>query len=414
MFALDAELRKRSKGATGVCDLMQAMYEKQQRRRAEIENFVRRFRAKASKATQAQSRLKELDRMQDIAPAHIDSPFSFRFADLDQLPDFLMQVEQLSIGFAEPLVERINLSIRADTRIGLLGFNGSGKSTLLRVLSEQHSPLAGEITRAKKLKVGYYAQHQVDELNQQSTPFELIQQLDPKASAQEIRNYLGGFDFRGERINEQISVFSGGEKARLALARVVRSQPNLLLMDEPTTHLDMASIDALIAALKQYEGTLVFISHDVHFIRAISAHTIHVNAGKLRNFPGGYDYYLQKTQAETARAGLTLGSNGAPVKAAPAKVKVDRRAQKRAEAEARQARSRERRGVEKEVKRLEAEIQTAEQKITELTAELEKPETYENPARAMTINRELTSAQTTLDCLTPEWETAASKLEELQ
>ena len=158
----------------------------------------------------------------------------------------------------------------------------------------------------------------------------------------------------------------------------------------------------------------MFISHDVHFIRAISAHTIHVNAGKLRNFPGGYDYYLQKTQAETARAGLTLGSNGAPVKAAPAKVKVDRRAQKRAEAEARQAQSRERRGVEKEVKRLEGEIQKAEQKITELTAELEKPETYENPARAMTINRELISAQTTLDCLTPEWETAAGKLEELQ
>ena len=196
--------------------------------------------------------------------------------------------------------------------------------------------------------------------------------------------------------------------------KLLLDPPNLLLMDEPTTHLDMASIDALIAALELYEGTLVFISHDVHFIRAISAHTIHVNAGKLRNFPGGYDYYLQKTQAETARAGLTLGSNGAPVKAAPAKVKVDRRAQKRSEAEARQARSRERRGVEKQVKRLEGEIQKAEQKITELTAELEKPETYENPARAMNINRELISAQTTLDCLTPEWETAAGKLEELQ
>ena len=297
--------------------LQQAMYEKQQRRRTEIENFVRRFRAKASKATQAQSRLKELDRMQDIAPAHIDSPFSFRFADLDQLPDFLMQVEQLSIGFAEPLVERINLSIRADTRIGLLGFNGSGKSTLLKVLSEQHPPLAGEITRARKLKVGYYAQHQVDELNQQSTPFELIQQLDPKASAQEIRNYLGGFDFKGERINEQISVFSGGEKARLALARVVRSQPNLLLMDEPTNHLDLDMVHALTVALQHYSGALIIVSHDRHLLGNTVDAFYSIRKGVFAEFKGDlkdYEKWLGKQESAshkleertaTARAGTT-------------------------------------------------------------------------------------------------------------
>jgi ATP-binding cassette subfamily F protein 3 len=177
--------------------LQQAMQAKQQKRRDEIEAFVRRFRAKASKATQAQSRLKELNRMQDIAPAHVDSPFSFHFPELDQLPAFLMQIEQLAIGFDEPLVKNINLGIRAETRIGLLGFNGSGKSTLLKVLAQQLKPMAGDITRAKKLNLGYYAQHQVDELNQQSTPFDLIQQLDSKASSQQIRNYLGGFDFRG-------------------------------------------------------------------------------------------------------------------------------------------------------------------------------------------------------------------------
>ena len=297
--------------------LQQAMYEKQQRRRTEIENFVRRFRAKASKATQAQSRLKELDRMQDIAPAHIDSPFSFRFADHDQLPDFLMQVEQLSIGFAEPLVERINLSIRADTRIGLLGFNGSGKSTLLKVLSEQHPPLAGEITRARKLKVGYYAQHQVDELNQQSTPFELIQQLDPKASAQEIRNYLGGFDFKGERINEQISVFSGGEKARLALARVVRSQPNLLLMDEPTNHLDLDMVHALTVALQHYSGALIIVSHDRHLLGNTVDAFYSIRKGVFAEFKGDlkdYEKWLGKQESAshkleertaTTRAGTT-------------------------------------------------------------------------------------------------------------
>ena len=299
-------------------------------------------------------------------------------------------------------------------RTVLVGPNGAGKSTLLKLMAGVLEPQSGTHELGHKVKAGYFSQNRVDVLNPAATVLEEAVDCPQPLTEERARTILGTFLFRGDDVFKRVSVLSGGEKSRLALVKLLLDPPNLLLMDEPTTHLDMASIDALIAALKQYEGTLVFISHDVHFIRAISQHTIHVNAGKLRNFPGGYDYYLQKIQAETARAGLTLGSNGAPVKAAPAKVKVDRRAQKRAEAEARQARGRERRGVEKEVKRLEGEIQKAEQKITELTAELEKPETYENPARAMNINRELISAQTTLDCLTPEWETAAGKLEELQ
>jgi len=299
-------------------------------------------------------------------------------------------------------------------RTVLVGPNGAGKSTLLKLMAGVLEPQAGTRDLGHNVKAGYFSQNRVDVLNPAATVLEEATDCPQALTEERARTILGTFLFRGDDVFKRVSVLSGGEKSRLALVKLLLDPPNLLLMDEPTTHLDMASIDALIAALELYEGTLVFISHDVHFIRAISAHTIHVNAGKLRNFPGGYDYYLQKTRAETARAGLTLGSNGAPVKAAPAKVKVDRRAQKRAEAETRQARSRERRGVEKEVKRLEGEIQKAEQKITELTAELEKPETYENPARAMTINRDLISAQTTLDCLTPEWETAAGKLEELQ
>jgi ATP-binding cassette subfamily F protein 3 len=176
-------------------------------------------------------------------------------------------------------------------------------------------------------------------------------------------------------------------------------------MDEPTTHLDLASIDALIGALRQFEGTLAFISHDVHFIRQLSTHTVHVKNGRLRNFPGGYDYYLHKTKKENAAQPATNGSAPKPTN------KSEDRARKRAEAEARNARSRKRQKIEKEVHRLEKEIQTAEAKITELTAELENPETYENPARAVAINRDLTTAQTTLDCLTPEWEKAAGKLE---
>ena len=349
--------------------LQQAMYEKQQRRRTEIENFVRRFRAKASKATQAQSRLKELDRMQDIAPAHIDSPFSFRFADLDQLPDFLMQVEQLSIGFAEPLVERINLSIRADTRIGLLGFNGSGKSTLLKVLSEQHPPLAGEITRARKIKVGYYAQHQVDELNQQSTPFELIQQLDPKASAQEIRNYLGGFDFKGERINEQISVFSGGEKARLALARVVRSQPNLLLMDEPTNHLDLDMVHALTVALQHYSGALIIVSHDRHLLGNTVDAFYSIRKGVFAEFKGDLKDY-EKWLGKQESASHKLEERTATTRAGTTSHKLDKK-HLRQEAAAKREREAPMRKREKQLERkiddLNSELQSLETQLSDST-----------------------------------------------
>ena len=353
--------------------LQQAMYEKQQRRRAEIENFVRRFRAKASKATQAQSRLKELDRMQDIAPAHIDSPFSFRFADLDQLPEFLMQVEQLSIGFAEPLVEEINLSIRVDTRIGLLGFNGSGKSTLLRVLSEQHSPLAGEITRAKKLKVGYYAQHQVDELNQQSTPFELIQQLDPKASAQEIRNYLGGFDFRGERINEQISVFSGGEKARLALARVVRSKPNLLLMDEPTNHLDLDMVHALTVALQHYSGALIIVSHDRHLLSNTVDAFYSIHKGVFAEFKGDLKDY-EKWLGKQESAGHRLEARMATTRPGNASHKLDKK-QLRQEAAAKREREA---PLRKREKQLECKIDDFNSELRSLETQLSDSTLYDD------------------------------------
>ena len=349
--------------------LQQAMYEKQRRRRAEIENFVRRFRAKASKATQAQSRLKELSRMQDIAPAHIDSPFSFCFADLDQLPGFLMQVEQLSIGFAEPLVERINLSIRADTRIGLLGFNGSGKSTLLKVLSEQLPPLAGEITRAKKLKVGYYAQHQVDELNQQSTPFELIQKLDPKASAQEIRNYLGGFDFKGERISEQISVFSGGEKARLALARVVRSQPNLLLMDEPTNHLDLDMVHALTVALQHYSGALIIVSHDRHLLGNTVDAFYSIHKGVFAEFKSDLKDY-EKWLGEQGSASHKLEAPTATKQAGNTSHKVDKK-QLRQEAAAKREREAplRKRGkqLERKIVDLNSELQSLETQLSDST-----------------------------------------------
>ena len=353
--------------------LQQGLYEKQQRRHAEIEKFVRRFRSKASKAAQAQSRLKELSRMQDAAPAHVDSPFSFRFAGFDQLPDFLMQAEKLSIGFAEPLVERINLSIRSDTRIGLLGFNGSGKSTLLKVLSGQHSLLAGEITRAKKLKVGYFAQHQVDELNHESTPFELIQQLDQKASAQEIRNYLGGFDFKGDRINEQIGVFSGGEKARLAIAQVVRIQPNLLLLDEPTNHLDLDMVHALTVALQHYQGALVIVSHDRHLLGNTVDAFYSIHEGVFAEFKGNLKDY-EKWLGKQESASHKLEARTATTQASNTSHKLDKK-QLRQEAAAKRGREA---PLRKREKQLEHKIDDINNELQSLEDKLSDKKLYED------------------------------------
>lgn len=344
--------------------LQQAMAVKQQKRRDEIEAFVRRFRYKESKAKQAQSRLKELNRMEEIAPAHIDSPFTFHFPTLDQLPAFLMQVEDLSIGFDSPLVEHIKLGIRADTRLGLLGFNGSGKSTLLKVLAGQMQPLAGTLSSAKKLKIGYYAQHQVDELNQQSTPFELIQKLDPNASTQEIRNYLGGFDFNGERINEKIGIFSGGEKARLALAKVVRSKPNLLLMDEPTNHLDLEMVHALTLALQEFQGALIIVSHDRHLLGNTVDEFYSIHRGVFAEFNGDlkdYEKWLSSQEtSQQSKAGAAADDSGL--------TKLDKK-QQRQQAAAARAQLAPLRKKEKQLEQAIDQINSQLQKIEEALAD---------------------------------------------
>ena len=282
--------------------LQQAMYEKQQKRREQIESFVRRFRYKDSKARQAQSRLRELQRMQDIAPAHVDSPFSFQFRRADKYPSFLTQVENLSIGFTSVLVEGINLSLQSDTRVGLLGFNGSGKSTLLKVLAGQMAPLQGELQNSRNLKIGYYAQHQVDDLDTSSSARRIIQKLDDERSEQEIRDFLGGFNFDNSRVEEPVGNFSGGEKARLALARIVWQKPNLLLLDEPTNHLDLEMVHALTVALQQYQGGMILVSHDRHLLTNTVDQFWSIHQGRFSEFRGNisdYEQWLRQTSAET-------------------------------------------------------------------------------------------------------------------
>lgn len=274
----------------------QAVFEKQQRRKAEIEDFVRRFRAKASKARQAQSRLKELQRMQDIAPAHIDSPFRFEFFTPEKSADDLMSLKKAAIGFSEPLINNASLKLHGNSRIGLLGFNGAGKSTLLKTLAGELPFLDGEIVCSKHLKVGYFAQHQVDVMDMQASPMLMMQRLDPKVREQEVRNFLGGFDFRGDRISEPIHNFSGGEKSRLALALIVWQKPNVLLLDEPTNHLDLEMRHALTVALQGFEGALVLVSHDRHLMSNTVDEFYTVHRGKLSEFDGDLDDYARWLQ----------------------------------------------------------------------------------------------------------------------
>jgi ATP-binding cassette subfamily F protein 3 len=255
-------------------------------------------------------------------------------------------------------------------------------------------------------------------LNPARTVLEEALDTPQRVTEQSVRTLLGCFLFRGDDVFKSVSVLSGGEKSRLALVKLLLDPPNLLLMDEPTTHLDLSSIDALAYALDQFEGTLIFISHDVYFIRALANHVIHVNAGRLTPYPGGYQYYLDKTKAVSDRAALTAGQ--APFSRAAAEdrnnrpsLAADRKEQKRAEAEQRQARSRERKAQQQKVHQIEKEIQQLENRQGEIVLELEKPETYEKPGAAMELNRELLSIQHRLAELTPQWELEATRLAEI-
>jgi len=298
----------------------------------------------------------------------------------------------------------------------LVGPNGAGKSTLLKILAGVVIPQSGERTLGHNVKAGYYSQYRVEMLQPTRTVLEEGLDTPQRVTEQFVRTLLGCFLFRGDDVFKPVSVLSGGEKSRLALVKLLLDPPNLLLMDEPTTHLDMSSIDALAYALDQFKGTLIFISHDVYFIRALANHVVHVNAGRLTHYPGGYQYYLDKTKAISERAALTAGAlttaqaqkrGGADLAAA------SRKDQKRLEAEQRQARSRERRAHEQRVQDLESKIQELESRQTKLISELEKPETYEKGGAAVTINRELLDIQDRLAALIPEWESAATRLDEV-
>ena len=363
--------------------LAAAQYEKQQRERAHLESFIDRFRAKATKAKQAQSRMKMLAKMEELAPLHVSAPFSFEFREPLKAPDPLLVLEDADAGYKmdgapdKTVVRGINFSLQSGQRYGLLGVNGAGKSTLIKTIAGELKPLAGNAIFNKGLAVGYFAQHQIEMLRHDESPLWHLSRIAHNTREQDLRNYLGGFNFPGDMATTSIETFSGGEKARLALALIVWQRPNLLLLDEPTNHLDLETREALTVALAQFEGTLVLVSHDRHLLRATTDQFLIVAEGRLAPFDGDLEDYrdwLFKTKLAPAEEGVPLPEAKKP--AATAAQATERRGQKRKEAEARQRQSAARKPIESRIKRLEEKMAKLNAKKAEIDARLADPAAY--------------------------------------
>jgi ATP-binding cassette subfamily F protein 3 len=398
-----------------------AAYKNQQREIERLNDFVKRFGAKASKASQAQAKLKQIDRMEKIEPPESEAAtVGFSFPQPERSGQKAITLKGVHHAYGTNVIYRgIDFQAERGQRIVLVGPNGAGKSTLLKLLAGVLPVQQGTVDPGHNVKIGYYSQYRVEMLHPGLTVLEEALNTPQRVTEQAVRTVLGCFLFCGDDVFKKISVLSGGEKSRLALVKLLLDPPNLLLMDEPTTHLDMASVDALFGALKDYTGTIIFISHDVYFIRSLANHVVHVNAGKLRHYGGGYQYYLDKTAATNAREALTAGApisrSASPNRpGTPASgVATDRKNQKRLEAEQRNARSRERKAHQQTVHQLEKKIQALEKRQAEITAELEQPGTYEKGGAAAQLNREMRHNEDELAQLTPEWEAAATTLAEL-
>ncbi|MDB6168434.1 MAG: yheS [Verrucomicrobia bacterium] len=393
-------------------------FKNQQREIAHLQRFVDRFGAKASMASRAKSKEKQIERLQEVAveePTEDLKRVNFRFPVTPRSGLRVITLKKVQQAYGDHVVYRdLNFEAERGQRIVLVGPNGSGKSTLLKILADVIPIQGGTRELGSNVIPGYFAQNRADNLKLGLTVMENVMELRTAQNdlrEQQARTILGAFLFRKDDVFKKVSVLSGGEKSRLALARLLVDPPNLLLMDEPTTHLDIASIDALVHALEQYEGTFIFISHDVYFIRKLARTVLHVHSGRLTPYAGDYDYYLDKSKATNARAALTAGFTDArPVqtaapKTAPAPAAV---------AEKKRATPNELKKLHAEVHRLEEEVSRLETKQNELTAALEAPETYADKGKFHHLNLELSTLVDQLATATNAWEQAAGKLAELE
>jgi ATP-binding cassette subfamily F protein 3 len=408
-FVKEKEARKEQQAAA---------FKSQQREIARLQEFVDRFGAKASLATRAKSKEKQIERLKEEAveePQEELKRIHFKFPQPPRSGLKVIELKDVQQAYGNHVVYRnLNFTAERGQRLVLVGPNGAGKSTLLKILADVVPIQGGARELGSNVFVGYFAQNRLENLKPELTVFENVMELrtnENQLTEQQARAILGAFLFRKDDVHKPIGVLSGGEKSRLALARLLVKPPNLLLMDEPTTHLDIASIDALIGALKNYEGTLIFISHDVHFIRALAENVLHVHSGRLTPYAGNYDYYLEKSRATDARAALTAGFTDArPVqKAEPEnrKPKIEnRKSPKPSPNEIRKFRE--------HVGQLEKAVVDLEKRQAQITAELEAPETYADKGKFHHLNRELSTVVDQVAAATAEWEAAATKLEEME
>ncbi|MFL6606382.1 MAG: ATP-binding cassette domain-containing protein [Steroidobacteraceae bacterium] len=388
-----------------------ALYTRQQREIKHMESFVERFRAQATKARQAQSRLKALERMQRIAPAHVDSPFEFSFAQPPKLPRPLLALENQSAGYnGRAILERVNLTLAPGARVAILGRNGAGKSTYMKLLAGELPALAGTRTEARDLSIGYFAQHQLEQLNVKQSPLDNLRrigaELAARATEQQLRDFLGGFGFRGDRVFEPVAPFSGGEKARLVLALTAYLRPNLLLLDEPTNHLDLEMRQALAVALQDYEGAVVLVSHDRHLLRTVADEFIVVHQGRATPFDGDLEDYakwLDETSKATSAAAagqtqLTPASrDGTPGQSESAD---SRKQRKREEAQRRNRLT----PLKAKIAQYDEELSRLASKSAALQAQLAAPDIY--AAASKDRLKELLAQQTQLARETEKVETA--------
>ncbi|MBG8558288.1 ATP-binding cassette domain-containing protein [Pseudomonas qingdaonensis] len=384
----------------------QQAYEKQQAQRAHMEKYIARFKAQATKARQAQSRIKALERMEELSAAHVDSPFDFTFRESEKISSPLLDLAEARLGYGEKTVlEKVKLQLTPGARIGLLGPNGAGKSTLIKNLAGELEPLAGRLVRGENLVVGYFAQHQLDSLDSKASPLLHLQRLAPTEREQTLRDFLGGFDFRGARIDEPVLNFSGGEKARLALALIAWERPNLLLLDEPTNHLDLEMRLALTMALQEFSGAVLVVSHDRHLLKSTTDDFLLVADGKVETFDGDLDDYTRWL--------VEYRQRNAPVSTTPVNPdKTDKKAQRQAAAALRQQLAPHKRQADK----LEAELAKLHEELAGVDASLSDSALYE-AARKDEL-RELLARQAKLKVregeLEDAWMQALEVLESMQ
>jgi ATP-binding cassette subfamily F protein 3 len=393
-----------------------AAYKTQQKEIAHLQAFADRFKAKASKATQAQSKLKQIERMDKIeAPIADDKKVGFRFPQPIRSGQRVLTLQGLHFAYgATKVYQGIDLEVERGERIVLVGPNGAGKSTLLKLLAGRLEAQQGARTLGHNVAAGYYSQYRIEMLKPERTVLAEALDTEAKVTEQFVRTLLGSFLFSGDSVFKKVDVLSGGEKSRLALVKLLLNPPNLLLMDEPTTHLDMSSIDALVEALKQFEGTLVFISHDVYFIKALANKVIHVAGGKLTHYQGDYEFYLHKTKSTSARAALTAGAVGTGKPAKVAKAPAPKPAPAAGSKEQQRARAAQQKQLEQSIAKLEREIAHLETQRREIEELLAKPEVWSDGPRAAGLGRELQKDGERLASLTAQWERDVLALEALQ